>query len=188
MSDEDHIKILKQRYAKGEISKKEYLEMKEELDESENESENSDNTVKNEIKTERKSSAVGDFFGGLVKLVVVLVVLAVILVLGILYFLSNGTLGSLFSGAVTHSTAITNPVVSVSGYAKTNLGTSPISINFGSSTTSVSSNGYYSISLNNDQTYSISITYSGVTGNSNCNAGTLSLQTSSSSLFYNATC
>lgn len=171
MSDE-YIKILKQRYAKGEITRDEYLEMKEEL----NEGDKPDNAVEKKAKNNHNHSFIKGLF------------LALIFVLVVLYLLSSGIFGSLFSGAVTHSVAITNPVVLVSGYAKTNLGTTPISITFGSSTTSVSSNGYYSVSLNNDQTYPISIAYSSLTGNSNCNAGSLNLQTSSSSLFYNATC
>lgn len=169
--EEDSFKILKQRYAKGEINKKEYLEMKEDL------KEDSDTKKPEIIKPETKSSGSG--MG--VVIVLLLVVLAVV------YLLSTGALNSLISGAVVHSTQIANPVVNVNGYVKTTVGTTPESITFGSSTVAVT-NGYYSVSLQNSQQYSITIYYQSISGTRNCNAGTLNLATSSSAYAYNVTC
>ena len=176
MSDEEHIKILKQRYAKGEISKKEYEEMKEEFSDNNVQKEN---VQKENIQTIKKNGV----FDAVMKVFILIGVVLIVIVL-----LGTGIINTLFSSAVSHSGGLANPTVVVSGYAKTNIGTFPTSITFGSSTVTVSSNGYYSVSLDNDQAYPISIAYSSVTGNSNCNAGDLNLQAPSSNLFYNATC
>ena len=168
--EEDNIKILKTRYAKGEISKKEYEEMKKELAVS--------NVQKGNIRVTEKKGGGGGIIG---------VIILIVIVLAVLYLLSTGALNSLVSGAVAHSGGLTNPTVVVSGYVKTSPLTSPSSITFGSSTVTVN-NGYYTVSLQNDQYYAISVSYSSLTGTQSCNAGSLDLQASSSNYNYNVSC
>jgi hypothetical protein len=171
MMEQESIDVLKARYAKGEITKNEYLEIKGEL-------------VKEEAnKEERKNKE--NRGGGAGKIMGFVIFVALILVL--LYFLSTGALNSLISGAVANSGGITNPTVLVSGYVKTSFSTTPSSITFGASTVPIT-NGRYSVSLQNDQQYGVVVSYSSLTGTQNCNAGSLDLQTAENSYNYNVSC
>lgn len=174
-NEDESLKILKQRYAKGEITKKEFLEMKEDL---KGGGEDASAAKPAEMaKPETKSSG-----SGLGAAIVILLLIG-----GGLYLLSTGALNSLLSSAVVHSTQIANPTVTVSGYVKTTPGTSPTSVTFGSSTVTVN-NDHYLVSLQNSQEYPISVSYQSITGTQSCNAGTLNLATSSSTYAYNVTC
>ncbi len=173
------LKRLKMRYADGKISKEEYQEMKEELKDEEEQVDDKPIPKKVSSESEVKHKS---YIGAIIGVIMLITVIFVIL-----YLLSSGILNSLFSGAISHSVGLTNPMVTVYGYAKTSIGTSPISVTFGSSTTSVN-NGYYSVSLQNSQQYSIIIAYSSLVGTETCDAGILNLQSSSSNLYYNVSC
>ena len=119
------------------------------------------------------------------------IIVLILVVLTVFYLLSTLSLNSLTSSAVRNAGAITNPTVIVSGTVTTQgIGTHPVSVTFGSSTTSVGSNGYYSISLQNDNSYPVTVAWSGPggVGSGTCTYGTLDLQSNAASYSYAVSC
>lgn len=184
MSDEENsIKILKQRYAKGEITKEEYLDMKEELIKDDNEPVK----VYSTKPDGKKSSSI---VWGIIKVLFIFIIIGII-VLGAFYFLGSGVLNHFTSSAIQNAGTIAIPTVTVSGIITTQgAGTHPTSITFGSSTVTTDSNGRYSINLQNNNVYQIQVAWSSIGGftSGTCNAGSLNLQSQSSALMYNVTC
>ena len=84
--------------------------------------------------------------------------------------------------------------VTVCGYVKTSLGTTPISITFGQSysgSTVTVTNGYYSVNLfasEYGEPYPINVSYSSLTGTQHCGAGVLNLRNTSDTYSYDVAC
>lgn len=109
-------------------------------------------------------------------------VVGVLIVLAIIYLV------------LSPSSPVTHPLVVVSGHAGTSLFTQPVLLTFkgsaGSYVASVQSNGAYSVSLPNDNDYSVVINWTSTVKNTSgtCTAGTLALYTASSNFTYDASC
>jgi hypothetical protein len=176
MQDEESLKILKQRYAKGEITKKQYLEMKEDL------REDTSTPQPQYRQPKQKSSHLGAIIGFF---------FIIFLIIGAFVLLGSGMLNHILTSSVNNAQTIAVPTVVVSGTITTQgAGTHPVSVSFGSSTVTVGSKGQYSVSLSNDNSYQITVDWASIGGvdSGTCNGGTLNLQSTSSTYSYDVSC
>ena len=192
-SEDESIKILRQRYAKGEITKKQYLEMKQELVE-ENENEDKRVVDKNNNPNKNEQPKKGSSAKTIIGIVVVLAVIGIFLLL-ITSSHTNSNNGS--SQSSSNPLAVLEPpaTVTVSGAASASgQGTSISQVVFtgsnGASYPAAVSGEQYTVSLPNPGTYNIQETWSGQYSwqGGNVNAGSYSLSQgtgASSSVQYN---
>ena len=115
---------------------------------------------------------------------VAIIVIVLLLVLVLAFLLFRTPLG----------TQISYPQVQVSGAITTEgAGTHPIRVDFTSPSEQVYSSqvndGKYSITLPNNQDYSVTVTWSGLTGNTGtCNGGALNLNVNANAYTFNTSC
>ena len=121
------------------------------------------------------------------KAIAITFVILILVVIGAYLFFNPGILAK--QQQVSHN-------VVVSGTVKTGFGTSPHNITFTSEqtgqrgSTTINKNGFYSIGLVGNDTYSVVVYYNtlfGVSTNNNC-AGTLILNATVNSLSYSKSC
>ncbi len=120
------------------------------------------------------------------KILIVGCVAGIIAVIGILV---------IFSSAPQHIVQQSIPYVTIDGgVTTTGMGTKPVFVDFisdtGTTTSATASGTSYSITLENQHSYSMTVHYSSGFGLSSgtCNAGTLSVYSSSSEMSENISC
>ena len=166
---EDPLVVLELRYAKGRISKKQYLQMK------------------RAIKAASKGGTLEQHHGHHL-LQALLVFLIIVLLLDI--FVSGG-LSSILPAKGSQPASPLNPQVAVFGTVTTNgIGTTPQSISFNGQSAVVDANGHYVISLPDNSTFNVAVSWTLLGGlyTGSCNSGKLLLFTPSDSYIYNAAC
>jgi len=166
---EDPLAVLEVRYAKGRITKKQYLQMKRSL------------------KAASKGSSLEQHHGHHL-LQALLVFLVIVLLLDI--FVSGG-LPSILPAKGSQPAASPNPQVAVFGTVTTNgIWTTPKSISFNGQSAAVDANGHYVISLPDNSTFNVAVSWAMLGGlySGSCNSGKLLLFTNSDSYIYNAAC
>jgi hypothetical protein len=168
-AEENSMKILKQRYAKGDITKKQYLVMKEDLIE---DKEKETKTVKSDSRAKAKSKPkTGNRSLAVVGAAIVVIVIIVLAFATLGHSSNNSSTGG-SNGVVISSVGSTIPFaptpkeVSVSGsVATTGSGTSISQLVFtnssGTTFPATVSGGEYTVTLPNPSTYSISEVWTG---------------------------
>jgi len=167
---EDPLAVLELRYAKGRITKKQYLRMK------------------RAIKAASSGSMLEQHHGHHL-LQALLVFLVIVLLLDI--FVSGGLPSLLPAKGTVQPAASPNPQVTVFGTVTTNgIWTTPQTISFNSQAAFVDANGHYVISLPDNSTFNVAVSWTALGGiyAGSCNAGKLLLFTPSDSYIYNAAC
>jgi hypothetical protein len=115
---------------------------------------------------------------------VAIIVGIVVVILIAAYILFDTNIGG---GIAYHNVAVSGSISTVG------VGTTPIRVDFtspnGVTTSATVTNGYYSVTLTNNQDYTVTVDWSGLIGSSgSCNGGSLNLNANSGSYSYSTTC
>ena len=115
----------------------------------------------------------------------VAIVIVIILIIGVIAYLAFDT--DVIGGVAYHNVSVTGSISTVG------LDTHPIRVDFTNPNGVVSSatvtNGYYSITLTNNQDYTVTVDWSGLLGaTGSCNGGSLNLNANSGSYSYSTSC
>ncbi len=113
------------------------------------------------------------------------IVVVVVLILGAIVFILLDT--NIVGGVVYHNVNVSGSITTVGA------GTHPIRVDFTNPSGVVSSatvvNGQYSLTLANNQDYSVTVEWSGILGvTGSCNGGSLNLNVNAPSYTYNTSC